>query len=90
MVSLYSKPDANDFERRKDDCASQREEEEYGQSDHGDTLPGRETRLGEFGEKQLSDGPQPENDVCNMRNLRRKEAGRQVQDPGTPTFGGRQ
>jgi len=76
MISLYSEPNGNDFERGEDNRASQCKDEVYDQSGHREVFPGGKARLRKLGEEQPSDGPQSENDICNMRDLRRKEAGR--------------
>lgn len=76
MISLYSEPNGDDFERCKDNHASQCKDEKYGQFDHRDFFPGKDAMLRKFREEQPPDGSQPENDVCNMRDLGRKEAGR--------------
>lgn len=51
VVSLYSKPNGNNFERRKHNGASQREDKEYGHSDYRDVFPRWYARLGKFREE---------------------------------------
>lgn len=75
MISLYSEPNGNDFERCEDSCAGQCKDKVYDQSGYREVFPRGKARLGKLGEEQPSDGPKPENDICNVRDLRRKEAG---------------
>ena len=75
MISLDSEPSGNDIERRQDNCASQRDDDEYSQSDHNVFVESLE-RLGKLREEEVSDGPEPESYVCNMQDLHRKKAGR--------------
>lgn len=90
MVPLNRKSDGNNFQRGEDNCAQQRDHEEYDEFDRGNIFTARDAWVREFWEKKLPNRSQTENNVGDVGNLGGKETGCEIENPRSPTFGRRQ